>query len=178
MRLRVVALVTILITCLALIPYEVSITRYDWRYDPANYAKIAVWAGCTADIFVDQTDDPTGSFYSMGHHVLVIGGKETPGVPYYAGLIILLHETGHCLQDQEGKLPGYAWDPKPYELDADRRAADLACGLGLDGRGLLKDTFVWAHDFFGYNGDWAHGTLQERMSQGDLAQACNKVVGD
>jgi hypothetical protein len=61
-----------------------------------------------------------------------------------------------------------------YELDADRRSADLACGLGLDGRKLLHDTFQWAHDSFGYNGDDHHGTLAERMSQGDKATACDK----
>ena len=161
------------------LPFEVSFSQYDWRMDPAQYPKMVQWAGCTAQIDVDADDSPTHSYYVPGYHILHIGAAEDPDVPYYAGLIILLHEVGHCLQFQanpEEHVANYREHPVQYELDADRRSADLACGLGLDGRKLLHDTFQWAHDAFGYNGDEGHGTLSERMSQADNAHACDKRV--
>lgn len=169
---------TILAALLIALPFEVAFTRYEWRYDPAHYVDIVRWAGCQADIDVDETDSVAGSFYAPGMF-LHIGAKPDDTLPYYAGLIILLHETGHCLQYQANPLThewNYRQNPVKYELDADRRSADLACSLGLDGRKLLHDTFQWAHDELGYNGDDRHGTLAERMSQGDNAHACDKRV--
>jgi hypothetical protein len=159
------------------LPFEVAFTQYDWRLDPAQYPQMVQWAGCTADIDVDENDSPVGSYYVPVYHILHIGAKEDANVPYYAGLIILLHEVGHCLQFQANPIEhvgNYRADPVKYELDADRRSADLACGLGLDGRALLRQTLQWAHDAFGYNGDDKHGTLAERMSQGENARACDK----
>ena len=176
LKLTVAAMLTALLIAL---PFEVSFSQYDWRMDPAQYPKMVQWAGCTAQIDVDDNDSPTGSYYVPVYHILHIGAKEDPNVPYYAGLIILLHEVGHCLQFQanpEEHVANYREHPVQYELDADRRSADLACGLGLDGRKLLHDTFQWAHDAFGYNGDDGHGTLSERMSQADNAHACDKRV--
>jgi hypothetical protein len=161
------------------LPFTVSFSQYDWRLDPAQYPKMVQWAGCTAAIDVDTDDSPVKSYYVPVYHILHIGAAEDPNVPYYAGLIILLHEVGHCLQFQanpEEHVRNYREHPVQYELDADRRSADLACGLGLDGRKLLHDTFQWAHDAFGYNGDDGHGTLSERMSQADNAHACDKRV--
>jgi hypothetical protein len=175
-KLTVAAMVAALLIAL---PFEVAFTKYEWRFDPANYPKMVQWAGCTAELDVDENDSPAGSYYVPGYHVLHIGAKDDPAIPYYAGLMILLHETGHCLQFQanpEEHVRNYRANPVKYELDADRRSADLACGLGLDGRTLLRQTFQWAHDSFGYNGDDQHGTLVERMSQGDNARACDKKI--
>lgn len=173
------AVTTLLAALLIVLPYEVAFTKYEWRYDPANYAQMASWTGCTAQLDVDENVSPAGSYYMPVYHILHIGTKDDPEIPYYAGLIILLHETGHCLQFQADPLAhvrNYRADPVKYELDADRRSADLACALGLDGRGLLRQTFQWAHDAFGYNGDDNHGTLEQRMSQADNARACDKQV--
>jgi hypothetical protein len=177
MRLKVALAAAAAAVLLALAPYTVQFL--DWRYDPANYPKLVKWAGCTAEVIVTD-GSPAGSFYSPTDHALVIGGGEDPNVPYYAGLIILLHETGHCLQfqaDPAEQMNKYRENPVMYELDADRRAADLACGLGLDGRQLLIDTFEWARVTFGYHGDPYHGTLEQRESQAMNAHACDKVVG-
>jgi hypothetical protein len=167
------AAVALLAAFLIALPYQVTFAKYDWRYDPAQYPKMAAWAGCRAQVIVTD-DSPVTSYYNSLWHTLVIGGGEDSGVPYYAGLIILLHETGHCLQDQNGTLGDYGMDPVPYELDADRTAADLACSMGMDGAQMLRDTFDWAHEKFGYNGDPMHGSLDERKSQGDLAPHCMK----
>ena len=173
------AVATLVAALLIALPFEVSFSAYEWRYDPSNYAQMVQWAGCTAALDVDENDSPAGSYYVPVYHILHIGAKDDPAIPYYAGLIILLHETGHCLQFQanpEQHVRNYREDPVKYELDADRRSADLACALGLDGRTLLRQTFQWAHDTFGYNGDDKHGTLEQRMSQGDAATACDKRV--
>ena len=154
-------------------PYELRWT--DWRYDPANYPKMVKWAGCQAPVVVDPDASPVASYYRIGEYMSV-GTKEDAGVPYYAGLFILFHETGHCLQYQEGWIQKQD-DIQTIELDADRRSADLMCGLGLDGRSLLIQTFEWVHDQFGYNGDWAHGTLADREAQAANAHQCDKVSG-
>lgn len=172
MKLRLAA-AALLAAVLVVLPYQISVALYDWRFDPAQYPKIAAWAGCRATVVVSD-QSPVTSFYNSLDHVLVIGGGEDPNVPYYAGLIILLHETGHCLQDQADVLGGYGDNPVRYELGADLIAADLACALGMDGAQMLRDTFDWAHDEFGYDGDPMHGTLDERKSQGDMAPHCMK----
>ncbi len=143
-----------------------------WTYSLARYPATAEWAQCHATVVTSDQHSPIESFYQPLTHTLYIGTEEDSSVPYYAGLIILLHEVGHCLQDESGWLDAHP-DTVERELDADRRSADLACGMGLDGRRLLHDTFVWAHDRFDYNGDEDHGSLAERISQGDNAQACD-----
>lgn len=134
-----------------------------WQYDPAQYPRVVSWAGCTARVVTDENASPAESFYVPMAHVIVVGTHEDANLPYYAGLFILFHETGHCLQAQDGTLERVGTGPE-VELDADRRASDLACGLGLDGRRIAADTWDWAHDELGYNGDPGHGTLADRKS--------------
>ena len=177
MKFRLVA-ATLLAAVLIALPFEVSFGKYTWQYDPANFPKIVAWAGCNAALFTSDQASPAESFYDSTYHQMYIGTHEDTDIPYYAGLTILLHETGHCLQDQMGTLTGDAYraDPVRFELDADRWAADLMCGLGLDGRSLLRQTFEWARDAFGYQGDEGHGTLAQRIGQGENARACDKRV--
>lgn len=173
------AVATLLATLLIVLPVEVKWSRYVWAYDPAHYAEIVQWAGCTAAVDVDPTDSIVGSFYVPGLHVMHIGTRLDDDVPYYTGLIVLLHETGHCLQfqaDPDGQILKYRMDPSVYELDADRRAAEMACGLGLDGQRLLHDVMIWAHDTFGYNGDPSHGTLDQRIHADDGGDACTRRI--
>jgi hypothetical protein len=104
--------------------------------------------------------------------VLAIGTE--PGVPEAVVMAIVLHEIGHCLQDQtipEFEL-AYMIDPVRFELDADMRSADLACRRGYDGIRMMRETMDWAHDVYGYNGDSYHGTLQQRKDAGASAPAC------
>jgi hypothetical protein len=174
-RIKITVCVALLIAiALVLVPYKMQFM--DWRYDPAGYPSLVKWAGCHATVIADPSQPAVGSFYIPMRHVIIIGTDENAKEPYYAGLFIVLHETGHCLQDESGWLDKQT-DIVVVELDADRRATDLACARGLDGRKILHDTFVWARDEFGYQGDPAHGSLEQRMAQGDLAHACDKVTG-
>ena len=172
MRLRIALVAVLAALTLALSPYEIQLL--DWQYSPANYPRIVKWAGCTAEVILRDDRPAVASYYTYSSYnrYVVIGTMEMGDIPYYAGLLVVFHETSHCLQHQNGTL--YQMDPKTRELDADRWGADLACGMGLDGRKILHDTFVWAHETFGYEGDPEHGTLTERMSQGANARLCDR----
>lgn len=144
-----------------------------WQYDPNNFPEISRWAGCKAGVIIDWERSPVFSYYTREAKYIMIGGLDDGKMPYYAGLMIFLHEVGHCLQDQNGELITYPMNPKKYELDADRYSADLSCKLGLNGRSLLKELFDWAKEAFGYEGDPDHGTMAERIAQGLKATACD-----
>ena len=140
------------------------------------YVDLVSYSGCKAAVVENESAGPEQSFFAVDESgpFIVIGVNGDSDLPMFVGTMILLHEAGHCLQYQEGLLGDYRNDPKKYELDADRRAADLACGMGMDGRGMLKDLFVWAREVLGYTGDMWHGTSDERMAQGDRARRCDK----
>lgn len=140
----------------------------------AETERLVRWAGCHAPVHTSDQVSVLASFYSPDGGLyyepgLYIG--TAAGVPGFVRLMVTLHETGHCLQHQEGAMDAFT-NMVDLELDADRRAADLACGLGLDGRALLHDLFVWAYRVFGYTGDWLHGTLAQRIEQGERASRC------
>ena len=132
---------------------------------------LVAWTGCKARVVVSADHHAVESFYSPRSHALYIGIKSTP-YPYL--LMIVLHETGHCLQMQKGYLiPLYnAGGTRAVELDADRIATDLACGLNMDGPRLLRDLFDWALETYGYDGDPGHGTLADRIDQAKNALVC------
>ena len=174
MRLKVALVAVTAAVLMALTPY--TLTLIDWQFDPTNYPKVVRWAGCHATVAANEDAGPEASFYIPMAKTMVVGTKADDSIPYYAGLFILLHETGHCLQDESGWLDKQT-DIVVVELDADRRGADLACGMGLDGRQILIDTFDWAHRVLGYNGDMNHGSLEQRMGQAANAHACDKIVG-
>src|SRR5439155_3374955 len=106
--------------------------------------QLVKWAGCKAPVVTSDERSVLESFYN-GKALYV--GTDTD-TPYDVWLMVLFHETAHCLQYQVHGLDmvfDYTIDPKPWELDADRQAAVLTCGLGLDGPKLLHDLFVWAY---------------------------------
>ena len=138
------------------------------------YEDIVRWAGCHAGLVTDDDRVVVESYYSPSASILFIGTKDFPGLEQELAEMVLFHEVGHCLQHQAGLLDG-TLPTLVTELDADRWAADLACGLGRDGKRLLHDIFVWAHETFGYDGDPWHGTLKQRIAQGDNAPFC-KIV--
>lgn len=131
--------------------------------------RLVHWAGCKAPVVTSDERSVLESFYDLGH-TLYVGTDHD--VPYGVWLIVLFHETAHCLQYQElGQAMEYSYavDPMAFELDADRHAATLVCGLGLDGPGFLHDAFVWILKVYGYDGDENHGTLAQRIHAGDNA---------
>ena len=143
------------------IPAEASHRDFDVR-------GIVGHAGCRAAVVTSDQHEIWESFYDYDANQLYIG--TAPGVPDAAMLTVLYHEIGHCLQFQDGLFDG-----RPailLELDADRRAADMACRAGMDGRGMLRATLKLAQEVFDYNGDFNHGTLDQRISMGRLALSC------
>ena len=172
-----IGIAALFVAMFVLLPYTGRFQeRLDWRYDPANYPKMVGWSGCHATVYSDPDVSPLGSYYNIAAHVLVIGAKEDAEVPYYAGLFILFHETAHCLQHESGWLDTHMDSLQTVELDADRGASDLACGLGLDGRKINRDTFEWAKEKFGYQGDPWHGSIEQREAMADQAHRCDKIV--
>jgi len=142
-----------------------------------DYKGIVGHAGCHAKVVTSDEHSVFESAYDYQNHVLYVGTE--PGeLPEELAIMVVLHETGHCLQDQEGLLrmpgPRSLAENQALELDADRRSADMACRLGLDGRGLIIRLLEWARDAFDYYGDPGHGTLDQRMSTGRLALSCEK----
>jgi hypothetical protein len=135
---------------------------------------LVAWTGCTAEVVTSDAHGIEESFYLPEQHALYLG---TAPAPSYVVLMVALHESAHCLQMQEGYLVPL-WTAEgsvAVELDADRRAAEMACDLGLDGARLLHDVFAWLHSEFGYDGDGSHGTIEERISQADHALGCRNV---
>lgn len=126
------------------------------------------WAGCTAALTTSDEVPIERSVYAYDEHRLYIGTQ--PGDPENVYLGVTLHEIGHCLQMQEGVLLNRGSVER--ELDADRRAADLACAMGRDGREILHELMVWAKEKFDYDGDDSHGTSAQRIQIGREAPAC------
>jgi hypothetical protein len=131
------------------------------------------WAGCNAPVYTSYDESVLSSFYRSGDGIY-IGLGTAPRLTDEMMMVVIFHETGHCLQDQLGYLYSMR-DEKgtvAVELDADRWAAQLLCGYRMDGKQLLHDIFVWAYKTYGYDGDWNHGTIWERISQGNNADYC------
>jgi hypothetical protein len=161
-------LLTRLLAALLLVALAAAPAGADHLQQP--YERLVRWAGCEAVLVTDDTESATSSFYVSQLHGLFIGTR--PDMPSDLALVIVLHEIAHCLQYQDGSAARIGRGPA-LELDADRRAAELACALGLDGPRLLHDLFVWAYATLGYVGDEGHGTSAERISQGAAARgAC------
>lgn len=131
------------------------------------------WAGCHAGLLTDDSVFTLRSMYIPFIHTVAIG-TYTADIPEEVVLTITLHEIGHCLQMEDGTL--YEMDDVTRELDADRRAADMLCALHWDGPRILHDLFVWAKQTVGYDGDPGHGTLAERIAQGEVAPRCKKAA--
>ena len=136
----------------------------------AYVKSLASWAGCTANVETDDTASPVDSFYR--YHNLYIGTD--PKAPDYVLETVVFHEVGHCLQYQQNYMRDLWFSEGiiAVELDADRWSAQLMCGRGWDGMKRLHDTFVWLLHEYSYRGDYFHGTLDQRISQGEKADYC------
>jgi len=135
---------------------------------------MVTWAGCKANLVTSDEESVASSFYVPVERTLYIGTQSDPSIPEYVHTMILLHEVGHCLQHQQGYV--FEMAVVERELDADRISVDLACAMGMDGRTMIHDVFMWAYESFGYQGDYAHGTSAERIAQRDKARWCDKRV--
>lgn len=151
----------------ALILFALPAAAGDKREEALQILK---WTGCQAQLVTNEGVPALQSHYSLWSHTVFLGTADYPGlIPDFEELI-LLHEIGHCLQAQEGVV--LALGTVERELDADRRAADMLCARHKDGKRILHDIMVWAKRAFGYDGDPWHGTLAERIAQGENARLC------
>ncbi len=145
----------------------------------AHVGEFVRWAGCNAQVVTSIEASPMDSYYNYGEKILYLGTK-TDGLPDYVTVTVLAHEVAHCLQDQAGQIPGWGTPLDVLvglELNADMQAANLLCALGLDGAGMVHDTFVWAKEEFDYDGDPSHGTLTQRIAAGYAAPNCRTARG-
>jgi hypothetical protein len=134
--------------------------------DVDTLTSIAEWAGC-ADVTVHEADILNAYFgvdMMTGLPVILIGTQ----FPEEHRLTVFLHELGHCLQFMDGSI--MEMDIETRELDADGRSAQLACALHMNGPKMVRDLLVWVHETFGYDGDEDHGTLAQRIEQGNRAK--------
>ncbi len=135
------------------------------------------WAGCNATVVTNEDKSILSSSYRYGDQILYIGLAKEEGLSDEMEAMVIFHETGHCLQDQLGYMRSL-WEEKgtiAVELDADRWSAQLACAYHMDGKQLIHDIFVWAWKTYGYGGDYNHGSIWERISQGDNADYCRVI---
>lgn len=134
--------------------------------DVETLTSIAEWAGCENVTVV--ASDMLNAYFGVdydGSPVIVIGTQ----FPEQHRLTVFLHELGHCLQYMDGTI--MKMDSETRELDADGRAAQLACALHMDGPRMLRELFEYARAEFGYDGDPDHGTLAQRIEQGNRAKS-------
>lgn len=141
--------------------------------DPATLAGIAEWAGCTAVTLYDvRTSDEAFNAYfgvtpATGQPAIILVNRDA--VPDQHVFTVFLHELAHCLQYKDGSI--FRLGHPEVELDADGRAAQLACALHMDGPRMLRELFEWINQTYGYEGDPDHGTLAERVSRGSAARS-------
>lgn len=152
-------LVAAALSALLLFVPSVGMARVGGNF--ATYQDVVNWAGCKATVEVQRRAE-MNAWYNDGRIVLthalvkLLTPEET--------LAVLLHEIGHCLQDQ-----GNTWElmsPREIEWEADVYSAELACSLGLDGRMLVHDAL--AHMTIALNADpdqdsEVHGSVNDRI---------------
>jgi hypothetical protein len=141
-----------------------------------HYEGLVRATGCTAEVVTSDTHSAMESFYHPITHQVYVGTGYSvvyglPEVPPHLAVIIVLHEAAHCLQWMY-EDPVIFEGAVARELDADRRAADMACRLGMPGDKLLHDIMVWAYEKLGYEGDISHGTLEQRIRAGQGLESC------
>ena len=166
------ALVAVLLMiCTLLVP--LSAPALSIPTDVASLTSIAEWAGChgveIADVVAPYYD--FNAYFTVnpytGQPVIVIINGVT--VPEQHRFMIFLHELGHCLQYMDGTI--FQMEQVTRELDADGRAAQLACALHMDGPRMLDELWDWVRAEFGYEGDPSHGTLEQRREQANRAKS-------
>jgi hypothetical protein len=162
-------LASLLAITLSLTPISASALTHQQVVDMSH------WAGCRAEVVTSDEASATDSSFQVEESATIyFGTAKEEGMTDEMQTLILFHEVSHCLQYQEDYIfHMYQEDgQKAVELDADYRGVQLACAYHLNGRQLIDDVFSWMLQNFGYTGDWRHGSIWERMAQGDKADWC------
>lgn len=146
---------------------------------------VSTWAqplvtslGCTATVTsIDSSS--FNAYYSPSNNEIVLIGFNN--IPDSWQRLILLHETGHCIQYQTGEYPVLRGrGPYEVEWDADAYAIRQLYELyGVDGAELNHE--IWAHLYrqFGYEGDVydSHGLSTSRITRGHLNKVTTHIEG-
>lgn len=130
--------------------------------------------GCTADVVTIAAPEMSGfnAFYSWSHHIGLINFDR---IPRSWQLLILYHESWHCLQRMHYGFPG----GHATEWDADGYAISRLSDHGLDGAEVNAGLWAYVYNATGYLGEDAevHGLVTHRIMRGWLNRAAAHVEG-
>jgi hypothetical protein len=156
--------------CVVTTPTAVSLEP---GWDPQTLAR---WVGCRNVTFGSYDDDFPNAFMALegddngNVHVLIAfstGLQEQ--MPPDEQFFVLLHELGHCIQWQDGRL--YQMASADLEQEADVLAATWMCNLGYDGTAVAEQTFRHLAQIANRDIDEpeiTHGSIRDRINQVSL----------
>src|SRR5258705_4555818 len=139
-------------------------------YTPEPGAQALVSSlGCTATVMSTDSSRFNARYEPMSNQIRLIGFDNIP--PEWRTLI-LLHETGHCIQWQNGEMEKLdSRGPYEIEWDADAFAIKKYSELtGKDGAALNAEIWATIYQQYGYEGDAddEHGLLTGSITRGLL----------
>lgn len=153
----------VLAACLTLIPVTATKASSHWTQELVSSL------GCTATVTSIDSSSFNAYYNPMDHGITLIGFDN---LPLSWQRLILIHETGHCLQAQAGSFESLrARGPYEIEWDADAFAIrKLGEIYGLDGAALNAEVWATLYQQYGYEGDQydVHGTSVDRITRGNL----------
>lgn len=125
--------------------------------------------GCTAAVSSIPSYGFNAYYNPRDHSITMIGADK---LPENWQRLILLHETGHCLQFQNNEWQALrAAGPYELEWDADAFAIrQLDALYGIDGAELNAEIWSQLYRQYGFEGDLedSHGLSVERITRGNL----------
>lgn len=146
---------------------------------------VSTWAqplvtslGCTATVRSIDSSDFNAYFDPTNRAILLAGFDK---LSYEWQLFLVLHETGHCVQQQNDEF-GVLRARGPYEVewDADAYAIKKYGELtGKDGADLNQEIWATLYQQDGYDGDAndSHGLSTERITRGFLNRTTPHTEG-
>lgn len=157
----------VLAACLTLTGVPVTKASTPWTQE------LVTSLGCTATVHSIDSSKFNAYYDQINHQIITIGFNN---LPLSWQRLILLHETGHCLQFQ-GSWPPAAgkyemeWDADAYAI---RKMGEL---YGVDGADLNAEIWATIYQQYGYEGDPddSHGLSTERITRGNLNRTTPRI---
>lgn len=160
----------VLAACLTLFPVTVTKAGTPWTQE------LVTSLGCAATVTSIDSSGFNAYYSPMSDEIVLIGFNN---IPESWQRLILLHETGHCIQWQNGEMPRLlARGPYEIEWDADAYAIrQLDAVYGIDGAALNAEIWGQLYRQFGYKGDIddSHGTSVGRITRGNLNRVAPRI---
>ena len=160
----------ILIICMVLLLSSVSVSS---ALTQSEIEAIVVWAGCEGATIQLMKEGHLGAWFDPSSIHLIFQGLDQVSDPIQVGIV--LHETAHCLQDQQGILH-FPTDPQ-QEKDADRIAVIKGCEWGISPT-WMPELGTWFAENQNYFGDRSHGSFADRIAHAlmDLPEICKWLL--